>query len=150
MVALLGGVLQPSLKAFCLRRRLHFCLRSTGYGQVATGTKCSYTNQAKRATCSDGSAGNCGPMTLGQCLNECINAGDCTHFSQLNPSGSGTCMICRELPDEEWPGSTTYSVVTTASAGTYAPATCGALHTRRQNDHALGYGLGFVATRVCP
>ena len=61
-------------------------------------------------------------MTLGQCFDECINAENCTHFSHLNPSGSGTCIICRELPDEAWTGSTTYSVVTNPSAGpgTYA------------------------------
>ena len=87
------------------------------YDQVATGTKCSLSDSSKRAMCSNGNAGNCGPMTLAQCTDECINAGDCTHVSHLDPSGSDTCIICREFPDERgalYSRSTTYSV----SAGT--------------------------------
>jgi hypothetical protein len=80
------------------------------YNQVATGTKCSSTDSSKQATCSNGDAGNCGQTTLAQCADECTNADECTHFSHLDPSGSDTCIICRELPDESWSGSTTYSV----------------------------------------
>ena len=72
------------------------------YQIASTRTKCSYTDQSKRAPCSNGNVGNCGAMPRSACYEECLSSAECTHFSHESPDQTGVCILCTVAPDEAW------------------------------------------------